>query len=164
MFFKPFLAPEPPKFQNKSYNVLDFGVEDGDITGALKEAISVCSEGGGGRVVIPKGEWKSGPIHFKDNVEIHFEEGSYLSFSKNFNDYLPVVFGILAGNRVYSVSHFIYAYRCKNIALTGKGVLNGNGEVWWPMKHHQPGMEDLVKKGKAGAKKRSENTDRKCFR
>jgi len=151
MFFKPFEMPVPPTFRNVDYDIRDFGAKEGiseKSTQAIKDAIEKCSADGGGRVVFPKGEWITGAIHLRDNVNLYFEEGCYLHFSKDFNDYLPVVFGILGGNRCYSPSHFLYAYRCKNIAITGKGTLDGHGEAWWYMKHAQPGMEDLTRKGR----------------
>lgn len=151
-FFTPFKPPEAPTFPDHTYDIRDYGAVEGGkekITAAIRTAIEHCSTDGGGRVIIPKGHWLTGPIHLKSNVDLHFEEGAFVEFSKEFNDYLPVVYGILAGNRVYSVSHFIYAYRCKNIAVTGKGILDGHGEAWWYMKKAQPGMEDLMKKGKA---------------
>lgn len=149
-YFKPFTPPVVPDFPDRIFDIRDFGATEGERSSkAINDAIKKCSESGGGRVVIPRGRWLTGPVHLRDNVELHISEGALVEFSTEFSDYLPVVYGILAGNRVYSVSHFIYAYRCKNIALTGKGVLDGHGEAWWYMKKHQPGMEDLIKKGKA---------------
>lgn len=152
--FKPFAPPIPPTFPNKVFDIRDYGAHEGadtPITDAVKTAIEACTAQGGGRVLIPAGHWFTGPIHFRDNVELHLERGAFVEFSKDFYDYLPVVYGILGGIRVYSVSHFLYAYRCKNIALTGEGILDGHGEVWQYMKWHQPGMEELVRKGRARA-------------
>lgn len=151
-YFKPFKLPEAPVFPKLILDIRDYGAVGGGqipATSAIGAAINDCSKQGGGRVVIPKGHWLTGPIHLRDNVELHLAEGAFVEFSTEFNDYLPVVYGILAGTRVYSVSHFIYAYRCKNIAVTGKGVFDGHGEAWWYMKKHQPGMKDLMKKGKS---------------
>ena len=151
-YFKPFEAPVAPTFPDLTVDIRDYGaVEGGETpaTDAIRAAIEDCSKRGGGRVVVPEGRWLTGPIHLRDNVNLHFAKGALVEFSTNFYDYLPVVYGILAGNRVYSVSHFLYAYQCKNIAVTGEGILDGHGEAWWHMKHHQPGMEDLMKKGKA---------------
>ncbi len=150
-FFKPFELPVPPSFPDSSFDIRDYGAKEGvnfKSTDAINAAITDCSEKGGGHVIIPKGSWLSGAIHLMDNVDLHFEEGCILHFSEDFDDYLPVVFGILGGNRCYSPSHFLYAYGCKNIAVTGKGVLDGHGQAWWPMKNHNIGMQDLMKKGK----------------
>ena len=151
-FFTPFELPVAPVFPDRFFDIRDYGAKGGTdfkSTDAIAKAIADCSESGGGHVIIPKGEWLSGAIHLKDNVDLHFEEGALLHFSEDFNDYLPVVYGILGGNRCYSPSHFLYAYKCKNIAVTGKGTLDGHGKVWWPMKNYNIGMQDLMKKGKA---------------
>ena len=153
-FFKPFEAPVAPVFPNLSVNIKDYGAEEGGsvkVTEAIKKAIEACAKQGGGKVIIPAGRWLTGPIHLKDNINLHLEKDALVEFSDKFEDYLPVVYGILGGVRVYSVSHFIYAYKCKNIAITGDGVFDGHGEAWWYMKGHQPGMEELLRKGRAGA-------------
>ena len=153
-YFKPFEAPVAPTFPNATFDIRDYGAKEGGeiaATEAIRAAIEDCTKQGGGRVVIPKGRWLTGPIHLRDNVNLHVEKGAIVEFSKKFEDYLPVVYGILGGVRVYSVSHFLYAYQCKNIAITGEGLLDGHGEVWQYMKRHQPGMEDLMKKGRARA-------------
>ena len=149
-FFKPFDTPELPCFPDREVNILDFGaVGDGatDCTSAIRAAIENIAALGGGRVVIPSGKFNTGPIHFKSNVNLHLERGATLEFSERFEDYLPVVESVLAGVKCYSCSHLIYGNRCENIALTGEGVLNGHGRVWDWMKKHQPGMEDLMRKG-----------------
>ncbi len=151
VFFKPFELPVPPMFQDLYIDIREFGATpDKNVksTRAINEAIEHCSSQGGGHVVIPEGEWLSGAIHLKDNVDLHFEDGSVLHFSTEFDDYLPVVYGILGGNRCYSPSHFLYAYKCKNIAVTGKGILDGHGQAWWPMKNHNMGMRDPILKGR----------------
>ncbi len=149
-FFKPFPLPTPPVFPARTLDVRDYGaVQDTDISRAIRAAIEECAALGGGRVLIPQGHYITGPIHLRSNIDLHFAKGCRIEFSSEFNDYLPPVFGVLAGNRCYSPSHLIYAHRANNIAVTGEGVLDGHGEAWWHMKQHQPGMEDLVKKGKA---------------
>ena len=133
-FFKPFELPVAPIFQNKDFDIRAYGaIEGGEIpaTDAIKKAIEDCSLQGGGRVIIPEGKWLTGPIHMRDNVELHLKKDAFVEFSQKFEDYLPVVYGILGGVRVYSVSHFIYAYQCKNIAVTGEGTFDGHGEAWW---------------------------------
>jgi polygalacturonase len=100
---------------------------------------------GGGRVVVPKGLWFTGPIHLRSHVELHLESGVELRFSSDPADYLPVVFQQRGGIRCYNYSPFIYANECHDIAITGQGVLNGQGAAWWPWKQKQPGMVDLFK-------------------
>lgn len=83
----------------------------------------------GGTIVIPKGEWLTGPIHLKNNVELHLEKDSVLKFSQNFSDYTPAVFTRWEGVECYNYSPFIYALNCENISITGKGVLDGQLET-----------------------------------
>jgi len=126
-----------PVFLDKTYNILDYGaVSDGeeDNSEAFKKAISICSENGGGKVLVPKGKFLTGPIHLENNVNLHLEEGSEILFSTNSNDYLPLVHTSFEGIELMNYSPLIYAYKKKNIAVTGKGILNGqaSNEYWWP--------------------------------
>lgn len=113
----------------KTINVKDFE--------SIQEAVNVCSENGGGTVVVPKGEWYSGPIHLKSNINLHLEEESVVIFSDKFADYLPNVFTRWEGTECFNYSPLIYAKDCENISITGSGKLFGNGQVWWHWKKLQ---------------------------
>lgn len=129
-----------PKFPEDKFNIKEFGgVADGkfDNTEVFARAMSACSQAGGGTIVVPEGEWYTGPIHFKSNVHLKLEKGAVISFSDKFEDYLPVVFTRWEGNECYNYSPLIYASNCENIAITGEGKLQGNGEKWWPWKQTQ---------------------------
>ena len=145
-FFKPFDPPTIPTFPDREVNILDFGaVGDGvtDCTEPIRRAIEKISELGGGRVVFPAGNFHTGPIHFKSNVNLHLESGCVVEFSERFSDYLPVVESVLAGVKCYSPSHLIYGNRCKNIAITGEGIFDGHGRQW--LQYMQfPSMENRL--------------------
>ena len=129
-----------PEFPDREFDLKEFGgVADGkfDNTEVFAEAISSCHQAGGGTIVVPEGEWFTGPIHFKSNVHLKLESGAVISFSDDFEDYLPVVFTRWEGNECYNYSPLIYAQDCENIAITGQGKLVGNGEKWWPWKKTQ---------------------------
>ncbi len=129
-----------PEFPEREFDLKEFGgVADGefDNTEVFAEAISSCHQAGGGTIVVPAGEWFTGPIHFKSNVHLKLEKGAVISFSDDFEDYLPVVFTRWEGNECYNYSPLIYAQDCENIAITGKGKLVGNGAKWWPWKQTQ---------------------------
>lgn len=137
---EPFVTPfgefnfQRPKFPNKRVSIVDFGATEGGtikVTSSINKAISQLAELGGGQVVIPKGKWLTGPIVLKSNINLHLEEGAELLFSQDFSDYLPAVLTNWEGSEVYSYSPFIYAFQQENIAVTGKGVLNGQGKPWW---------------------------------
>lgn len=126
-----------PKFPNKKYNVLDFGAKPNtefDNTKAINDAIEKCHLDGGGKVIIPAGKYHTAAIHLKSNVNLHLEKGSELLFSTTPKNYLPLVHTSFEGNELMNYSPLIYAYKQKNIAVTGEGILNGqaNETNWWP--------------------------------
>lgn len=129
----------PPSFPDKDFVITDYGaVGDGnqDCTEALKAAIEACSREGGGRVVVPEGNFLSGPIYLKSNVNLHLVKGATILFSTNPRDYLPLVYTRWEGVELMNYSPLIYAFEEKNIAITGEGVLNGqaNETNWWTWK------------------------------
>lgn len=118
-----------PVFPDKDYVITDFGAEKSNALPAIKEAIRTANYEDGGRVVIPKGEWFSkGPIHLKSNVNLHISEGVVLKFSKNPEDYLPQVITRWEGTEAFNFSPLIYVYHANNVAITGKGTIDGNAE------------------------------------
>lgn len=151
----PFAMQEPtaPVFPARVFDIRKHGANAGGQTActqAIAAAIADCAKAGGGRVLVPAGVWLTGPIHLKSNVELHVAEGAELRFSQKFDDYLPPVYMQRGGVRCFGYSPLIYAHRCVNIAVTGKGTLNGQGEVWWPWKKRQPGMTQLFRAGATG--------------
>src|SRR5207253_10127781 len=91
---------------------------------------------GGGRVVVPAGVFLTGAIHLKSNVNLYISEGATLKFSTDPEKYLPVVFTRFEGTECMNYSPLIYAFEQQNIAVTGKGVLDGSAsaENWWARK------------------------------
>jgi polygalacturonase len=145
--------PVAPVFAPRVFDIRKEGAVAGGAamcTQAIAAAVEVCAKAGGGRVLVPAGVWLTGPIHLKSNVELHVAEGAELRFSQRFEDYLPPVYMQRAGVRCYGYSPLVYARGCTNVAVTGRGTLNGQGEVWWPWKKKQPGMGRLLKAGAAG--------------
>jgi polygalacturonase len=137
---EPFITPfgefnfKRPEFPDKSISIVEFGAKAGGTfknTKAINDAIRKTSKSGGGKVIVPEGKWLTGPIVLLSNVNLHLEEGAEILFSQDFDDYLPAVLTNWEGSEVYSYSPFIYAYEQENIAITGKGVLNGQGKPWW---------------------------------
>lgn len=120
-------------------------------TDALTKAIADCSAQGGGTVVVPPGRYLTGPIHLASNITLHIEKGAELLFSQNADDYLPPVFSRYEGMEYYGYSPFIYARDCHDIALTGEGTINGQGQTWWEWKRwQQAGAKRLYALATAG--------------
>ena len=122
-----------PQFQDKTFNIKNFGaIGDGHTmnTEAFKKTIDRCSEEGGGKVIVPPGIWLTGPIELKSNVNFHLERGALVLFSPDHKDY-PII-KIPHGGFV--VASPVYGYDLENIAITGTGLLDGNGTTWRPVK------------------------------
>ena len=119
--------------QCKRFSIIDFGAVPGDqakITLSIAKAIAEANRIGGGVVVVPTGEWLTGKIHLKSNVNLHLEKGAVLLFSEKPADYLPAVHSSWEGLECYNYSPLIYAYQCKNIAITGQGEIKARMDVW----------------------------------
>ncbi|MCK0147217.1 glycoside hydrolase family 28 protein [Arenibacter sp. F26102] len=146
-----------PDFSNcKEFLITSFGAVQGDqdkTTKAIADAIFQANKIGGGIVVIPKGVWSTGKIHFKSNVNLHLNDEAVLLFSDNPEDYLPAVSSTWEGLECYNYSPLIYAFQCKNIAITGKGILKAKMDVWteW-FKRPKAHMDGLVRLYHMGAK------------
>lgn len=123
-----------PDFSNcKDFAITDFGAVQGDkekTSDAIALAIDAANKNGGGNIIIPEGEWLTKKIHLKSNVNLHLEEGATLLFSENPDDYLPAVHTTWEGMECYNYSPLIYAYECKNVAITGKGELKAKLDIW----------------------------------
>jgi len=146
----PMTAPVAPRFPARTFDIRKFGAVSGGETlntKAIAAAIAACAKAGGGRVLVPAGVWLTGPVHLRSKVELRVAEGAELRFSRNYSDYLPVVYIQRGGVRCYNYSPLIYARDCTDVAVTGTGTLNGQGDVWWPWKKKQPGMARLFEMG-----------------
>ncbi|HEY0461225.1 MAG TPA: glycoside hydrolase family 28 protein [Pyrinomonadaceae bacterium] len=149
---------KPPKFKKKDYLITKYGaLADGKTlaTDAIRKAIEECSQKGGGRVRVPKGEFLTGAIHLKSNVNLYLEKDATLKFSMNPQDYLPVVHTRWEGMELMHLSPFIYAYEQTNIAVTGEGTLDGQGKSFFWKWHGNPrygGNPDVLSQRAARAR------------
>ena len=127
-----------------SFNPVDFDVRDfgalgdnqHDNTEAFKRAIEACHEAGGGRVVVPPGEYFTAAIHLKSNVNLHIQKNATLRFNSDPNRYLPAVMTRWEGVELFGYSPLIYAFEQDNVAVTGEGLIDGgaDNQTWWPWK------------------------------
>ncbi len=125
-----------PVIPSNSINIADLGaVGDGVAlnTQFFAEAIEKLSAKGGGSVIVPPGLWLTGPIVLKNNINIHVEDGALVRFSKNFDDY-PLVESTFEGIMTYRCQSPISGRDLENVSFTGKGVFDGNGQAWRPVK------------------------------
>ena len=140
----------PPVFPARDFVITNYGAVAGgqsDCAAAIGQAIDACAGSGGGRVVVPAGEFLTGPIHLKSNVDLHLDKGATLKFSTNFDAYLPAVFSRFESVECYNYSPFIYAFGQKNVAVTGPGTLDGQAtdENWLAWKGKKGGSAGTQK-------------------
>ncbi len=129
-----------PVFPDKVFNVLEYGAKNDGVTDArtaVNKAITSCSNAGGGTVLVPIGKYYcAGSVIMKSNVNLKVEEGAEIVFSSDPKDYTPFVLTVWEGTELFNYSPLVYAYHVSNIAITGKGTLNGSASkvfaTWRP--------------------------------
>ena len=134
----PFSMPEifAPKFPDFTVNILDFGAKgDGKTlcTEAFAAAIEKLSKEGGGKLLVPPGVWFTGPITLKSNINLHLEVGAVIQFSGDDSLY-SIIKTSFEGLDTYRCQSPLSAINETNIAITGNGVIDGNGQFWRPVK------------------------------
>jgi polygalacturonase len=148
-FDLPFELPAIPEpvIPERVFNIRDYGaVSDGSTlnTEAFHRAVEDCHAQGGGTIRVPEGDWFTGPIHLLNNIRLYLEYGALVRFSTRFEDYLPVVFTRWEGVECFNYAPLIYAIDCENIAVTGRGTFDGQGQAWWHWKQLQhPAAKEL---------------------
>ena len=129
---------QAPKLTDKVFLITKYGAAT-DATAAanqevIQKAIDKCSKKGGGRVVVPAGcTFLTGAIELKSGVNLEVQEGAVLLFAFEPQLY-PIVETSWEGLDCYNLSPCIYAFKAQDIAITGKGTINGGGsnDTWWP--------------------------------
>lgn len=119
-------------FPSTSVSIRDFGAIAGanvKNTDAFKKAMTSINQKGGGKVIVPRGIWMTGPIVLQSNVNLHLEDGAMIIFSKDFADY-PLVDVSFEGLNTTRCQSPISAKGASNIAITGNGVIDGSGDAW----------------------------------
>ena len=128
---------QAPRIGAVEYVITRYGAASGQTAAlnqrAIQRAIDECSEQGGGRVVVPAGErYLTGALTLKSGVNLVVDEGARLEFDFNPSLY-PVVATSWEGVDCYNLQPCIYAYDAHDIAITGKGTIDGGGsnQTWW---------------------------------
>ena len=127
-----------PQFPDKAFVITKYGAKPGNTAAknqkAIQKAIDTCSKKGGGRVVVPAGQhFLTAAIQLKSHVNLVVEEGAVLEFAFEPELY-PIVPTRWEGLDCWNLSPLIYAYQQKDVAVTGRGTIDGGGsrETWWP--------------------------------
>ncbi|WP_057937400.1 glycoside hydrolase family 28 protein [Algoriphagus resistens] len=123
-------------FPNFEKSILEYGAVGDGLTKnseAFKTAIEAVNKAGGGKVIVPRGVWLTGPITLLSNVNLHLEDGALIRFSKDKDDY-PLIETSFEGLSTIRCQSPINAHQVENVAITGNGTIDGSGEVWRAVK------------------------------
>jgi polygalacturonase len=118
------------------WNILDFGaVGDGETknSAAFAKAIDAASRAGGGQVLVPKGIFLTGPIILKSHIDLHLADGATILFSRDYDDY-PLVATDYEGLPDVRCVSPIWGEDLTHVSITGKGIVNGQGDAWRAVK------------------------------
>ncbi|GIK99759.1 MAG: hypothetical protein BroJett029_39680 [Alphaproteobacteria bacterium] len=122
-----------PTFPDRDFPITAHGAQPGaEATAAIQAAIDACHAAGGGRVVVPAGEWLTGALRLRSGVNLHVAAGATLRWIFDPAKY-PVVFTRWEGVECMNYSPFLYAFEAENVAITGAGTLDGGADwdTWW---------------------------------
>ncbi|MFT3780559.1 MAG: glycosyl hydrolase family 28 protein [Nibricoccus sp.] len=132
------MLPVLPTVPERTFVITDFGgVGDGKTlnTAAFKKAFAAIKEAGGGKLVIPKGVFRTQPITLCSSLNLHLEKGAMIQAPDNFAD-----FGIADPKTLRSPEEargyrppepLINGKDLHDVAITGPGTIDGNGPLWW---------------------------------
>ena len=127
-----------PQFPDQTYLITKYGAKTDAKAAqnqkAIQKTIDLCSKKGGGKVVVPAGsKFLTGAIQLKSGVNLEVQEGAVLEFAFEPELY-PIVETSWEGLECFNISPCVYAFKAKDIAITGKGTIDGGGsrDTWWP--------------------------------
>ena len=131
------LLPVPvPTFKKDTFNIVKFGAKADGVflnTAAINSAITACSKKGGGVVLVPNGFWLTGPVVLQSNVNLYLSSNALLQFTADKTQY-PLLESFWEGVSAARNQSPISAVKATNIAITGSGIVDGNGDVWRAVK------------------------------
>src|SRR6187455_1013741 len=119
-------------FKKDTLSIKKYGaVSDGNSlnTKSINGAIDALSKKGGGVVLIPSGLWLTGPVVLKNNINLHLAAGATLLFTADKNEY-PLIEANWEGLPQMRNQSPVSATNANNIAITGNGIIDGNGDGW----------------------------------
>lgn len=118
----------------KTYDILALGADSSGntkCTDLINATIANASKEGGGTIYFPAGTYLTGAVILKSNITLYLEAGATLSFSTDFDDFLPFRKIRWEGIFMNSFTPLLYAKDAENISIKGEGTLEGNGKAWW---------------------------------
>lgn len=127
----------------RDYIITDFGAKSDTTvlcTSVLQQCIDLCSEAGGGRVVIPAGNYKTGSIVLRSNVNLHLELGATLYGSTDLQDYRCMTTSYKSLRTHTPTIQLVYADSVENVVIDGYGTIDGQGRVFPKLSWNDEGI------------------------
>lgn len=121
-----------PVFKSDTFNITQYGATADGVTLntiSISKTIEACSKNGGGVVLVPGGLWLTGPLTLQSNINLCIAKDALLLFTSDFNQY-QLVESSYEGLPAYRNQAPLSAVNAENIAITGEGIIDGNGSVW----------------------------------
>ena len=134
------------------WKITDFGaIGDGKTlnTVAFQQAIAACTTAGGGKVAVPAGTFLTGPIELKSNVDLDLDAAAIILFSRNFDDY-PLARVNWEGRDTVACRSPLWGDNLHDVSVTGKGIIDGQGDGWRQVQKAKLSMEQWDALGKSG--------------
>ncbi|MCM5527284.1 glycoside hydrolase family 28 protein [Parasegetibacter sp. NRK P23] len=130
---------KPPVFRKDTLDIRKFGAKPDGVTlntKAIQDAITACNKKGGGVVLVPSGQFLTGPIELLSNVNLHLQKNAMLLFTSDFSQY-KLVETNWEGLRAVRNQSPVSALKAINIAITGSGIIDGGGAAWRMVKREK---------------------------
>ena len=127
----------------RNFDITDYGAVSDTArlsTEAIQKAIDACSQSGGGRVLVPSGDYKTGSIQLRSNVHIYLEEGATIYGSTDINDYMPITSTYVSLRTGIPTIQLIYADSVENVSITGFGTIDGRGSAFPKLSWNDEGI------------------------
>lgn len=124
------------------YSVREYGAKgDGKTidTAAIQKAIDECGKAGGGKVLVSAGTYLSKPIFLRNKVTLQLDEGAKIKATDEPNDFVKQGRATSGAKGTGDFDAFINAKNLTDIAIVGKGVIDGSGVKWWIAAEHARG-------------------------
>ena len=127
----------------RDYSIVDFGAKSDttvNSTAAIQQAIDQCSAAGGGRVVVPAGNYKIGTLVLRSRVDLHLEAGATLYGSTRLEDYRPMKTDYLSLRTWSETIQLIYADKVQEVSISGLGTIDGRGAAFKKLSWNDEGI------------------------
>ncbi|MDE6479281.1 MAG: glycoside hydrolase [Muribaculaceae bacterium] len=127
----------------RNFDITDYGAVSDTAhlsTLAIQKAIDACSQSGGGRVLVPSGDYKTGSLQLRSNVHMYLEDGATIYGSTDINDYQPQTSSYVSLRTGMPTIQLIYADSVENVSITGFGTIDGRGSAFPKLSWNDEGI------------------------